>query len=206
MVDRSMKFLLPFLILLSVAAASAQTTGGVKGKIRDEKGNPIAEAKIIVRQADKEIKSATSGAKGEFLIEGLQPGVYNLTVSKTGFTTGSLFNMQVERKKVRDLGGRLILSVDQGTLVIVKGSVFDSNGFSSAGAKVVIEQVMEDGSAKRIDSTYSSETGEFTFKFPEAPAKFRVTASVDKRKASKELSVDSAAIYRISLSLPADPE
>jgi hypothetical protein len=194
------------LIVLFALAGIAQTTGGIKGKVRDDKGNALPDATITVKQNDKDVKSVTANSKGEFVMDGLQPGVYNLVVSKTGYTSGTLYNMQVEKKKIRDLGSRLMLSVDQGTLVLVKGSVFNADGLSVPGAKVLIERVMSDGSTKKIATTYSSEAGEFTFKFPEAPAKFRVTATLNGRKGIRELSVDSAAVYRLAVSIEKDPE
>lgn len=195
------KILFGLLICLPVFAL-AQDTGGVKGKVKNDRGNALAEAKVTAKQSDKDIKSALTNAKGEFVLDGLKPGVYNLVFSKQGYASGTLYNFEVVKKKIRDLSGRnLILSVDQGTLVLVKGSVFDADGRSVPGAKVLIERIMNDGSLKKVTTTYSSESGEFTFKFPEAPAKFRVTASVKEKSASKELVVDTAAVYRLAISL-----
>lgn len=192
-----------FLLLIALPAiAFAQDTGGVKGKVKNDRGNALEGATVAAKQGDKEVKAVLTNAKGEFVLDGLNVGVYNLVFSKKGYASGTLYNFEVVKKKIRDLSGRnLILSVDQGTLVLVKGSVFDAEGISIPGAKVLIERIMGDGSLKKVTTTYSSESGEFTFKFPEAPAKFKVTASIKGKTGSKELNVDTAAVYRLSISL-----
>jgi hypothetical protein len=93
------------------------------------------------------------------------------------------------------------LTVDQGTLILIKGSVFDQNGRSLYGVKVQIEKIAGDGSTRKISSGLTSQSGEFTFRQPEQPAKFRVTASAKGATASKEVNVESAGIYRLAITL-----
>ena len=199
------KFVLLILSLIFfVGAAVAQS--GVKGKVRDTKGDGIGDAKITARQDGKDIKSSTSDRKGNFELTGLKSGVYNLVIDKSGYSAGLLYNVEVKDNKVRDLGNRLILTVDQGTQVIIKGSVFDPNGRSVGGAKVEIEKVMSDGSTKKVGSGIASYSGEFTFRFPEGANKFRITASAKNAKASEEVEVDSAAIYRLAITLKTEKD
>ncbi len=179
----------------------AQETGGVKGKIRTTGGSGIASVKITARQKGEDVKSATSDSNGKFVLENLQPGIYNFVLSKSGFASGLMSNIEIEKKKVKDLGDRLILGVDQGTLVIVKGSVFDRNGHSVYGAKVVIEKVSSDGQTHKVGSGTTSQSGEFTFRQSEGTAKFRITATAKGASASKEITVDSAMIYRLAITL-----
>lgn len=99
------------------------------------------------------------------------------------------------------MGERLVLSIDQGTQVIIKGSVFAHDGRSVGGAKIEIERISGDGSSRKVGSSVSTYSGEFTFRFAEGAAKYRVTASSKDSTASKEVEVDSAAIYRLALTL-----
>lgn len=179
----------------------AQETGGVKGKVRTAKGDGIASAIVTARQNGEDVKSATADSKGNFVLDGLKPGNYNLVFSKDGFGSGVLYSVEIRKKKVDDLGGRLILTTDQGTQVIIKGSVFAADGRSIGGADVKIELVSADGSLKKVGTKTSSYSGEFTFRFPEGAAKYRVTASIKGSTASKEIEVDTAAIYRLALTL-----
>jgi len=189
------------LFALSGIFAFAQETG-VKGKVRTTNGGGIASVKITARQKGEDVKSAVSDAGGKFVLDNLTPGIYNFVFSKNGFTDSLLDNVEVKKGQVRDLGERLVLGVDQGTLVIIKGSVFDQNGRSVYGAKVTIEKISGDGKARKLGSGTTSQSGEFTFRQSEgAAAKFRITATAKGISASKEVAVDIAAIYRLAITL-----
>ncbi len=196
------KFVLLILFLaVSVSVGFAQNNGGVKGKVRNAKGDGIGSATITVRQDGKDVKSTNSDGKGNFELAGLKSGIYNLVIDKKGYSAGLLSNVEVKDNNIRDLSERLVLSVDQGTQIIIKGSVFDPGGRSIGGAKIEIEKVSSDGSTKKVGSGNASYSGEFTFKFPEGAAKFRITASAKGVKESKEVEVDGAAIYRLAITL-----
>ena len=195
-------FLLFFILVFSSATALAQETGGIKGKIRTSDGDGISGASITARQNGKDLKTVAADRKGKFVLDGLKPGTYNLVFEKSGYSSGVLFKVEIERKKTRDLGDRLIMDIDRGTLVIINGSVFSESGRSVYGAKVKIEKISDDGAAKQIgDSVYTSQSGEFIFRQPDEKAKYRVTAYTKDVSDSKEVEVDGAAIYRVSLIL-----
>ena len=194
-----------FLLLLtaycSLLTAHAQDTGGVKGKIRNMRGDSIAGASITARQDGKDVRSATSNNKGEFLLDRLTPGLYSIVFEAKGYSLSSFRNsVEIKKKKVIDLGGNLILQTDRGTMVIIRGSVFFKDGTSVAGAKVEVEKIT-DGSTKKLGSGFSSYSGEFTFSQPEGHARYRVTATYKGSTASKEIEVESAAIYSMAISL-----
>jgi tetratricopeptide (TPR) repeat protein len=79
-----------FLLGLSALALPAQAqTGTARGKVLDEKGQPIEGAKVLIefmggisRKAD-----ATTNKKGEYTRVGLPPGQYKFTASKEGYAT-----------------------------------------------------------------------------------------------------------------------
>lgn len=189
------------LFILSGIYAFAQETGGVRGKIHATNGNGIASVKVTVRQKGEDVKSATSDSDGRFILENLQPGIYNVVFTKSGFAASLLDNVEVEKRQIKDLGERLVLGVDQGTLVIIKGSVFDQNGHSVYGAKITIEKISGDGKTRKLGSGTTSQSGEFTFRQSEGAMKFRVTATAKGVSASKEIIVDNAAIYRLAITL-----
>jgi Carboxypeptidase regulatory-like domain len=192
--------LLSVVCVLSAVSVFAQS-GGIKGKVRNPKGNGVANATITARQDGKDLKTAKSDGKGNFVLEGLKDGKYNVVFEASGFGTGLLNNVEVKKGKMRDLGDRMILSVDQGTLVLIRGSVFNQDGRSVTGAKVVLERMDTDGSTKKLDTIYTNVSGEFTFRQPEGTTKFLVTASFDDSKESKEVEVNQPAIYRLALTL-----
>ena len=201
-----MKLLQKIFFVFSIAAilsvsGLAQEIGGVKGRIRTLQGGVLSEVKVTALQDDKEIKTTVTDKKGEFVMDKLKAGKYSFNFSKQGFTTGTVNNVQIGKNKIRDLGDKLALDVDEGTLVIIKGSVFNETGRSIYGAIVDIARVFDDGTVKKMKSSYSSESGEFTFRFTEGTATFRVTASAKGKTVSKDITVDSAAIYRLALTL-----
>lgn len=194
-------FLFISIVLVLSISAFAQENGGVKGKIRNLQGGVLTDVKVTAKQDDKNIKTTTTDKKGEFIISGLKAGKYSFVFTKTGFVEGSLNNVEVKKDKIRDLGNKLALDVDQGTLVIIEGSVFNEDGRSIYGAIIDIARVYENGSIKRLKTSSSSDSGQFTFRFTEGAATYRITASAKGKSVSKDVTVDSAAIYRVALTL-----
>ena len=186
-------------IVAFTSSALAQS-GGVKGKVRSNKGSGIPNATVTARQSGKDIKTAKADAKGSFQLTGLGSGVYTLVFDANGYQSGLLQGVEV-KGGVRDLGDRLILMPDQGTQVIINGSVFYKEGTSLGGAKIEIERQNADGSWKKVTTLYTTIQGEFTFRQPEAAAKFRITAKYKGAEGSKEVEVDTAAIYRLAITL-----
>ncbi len=186
---------------LSFFTTVSAQTGGVKGKVRTNSGAGIANANVTIRKDGKDLKSVNANSGGSFVIEGIEPGRYSVVVDAKGYSSGVLYNVEVKKDKVRDLVDRLMLNIDQGSQVILKGSVFFREGTSVTGAKVQIEKINSDGSASRIGSTFTNVSGEFTLRQPEAAAKFRVTATYKGVTGTKEIQVENAAVYRLAITL-----
>jgi len=195
------------LLLLSfVCVAQDKTTGAIKGKVRVEKGSP-AGAAVILRQGDREVTRTTTDKKGDFQIARITPGVYGLTVRKPGLAVGSIESVEVKAGKTRSLGDRLTLSVDEGSIVFIRGSVFDEGGRSVPGVRVDLARIIDEQSTEKLDSRVTGETAEFVFRLPPDAAKYRLTmkatgAQVD----SKDVSVDGPAVYRVALTFRPVPK
>jgi tetratricopeptide (TPR) repeat protein len=73
-------------LLISASVASAQT-GGVRGKILDDKGVPIeaAAVKMEFQGGMNLVFDAKTNKKGEFMQIGLRPGNWKFTFTKEGF-------------------------------------------------------------------------------------------------------------------------
>ena len=189
------------LLLLVTTLAQDKSTGGIKGKVRVETGSP-AGVSVLVRQGDHEVSRVSTDRNGEFSVQGLAPGTYGLTFRKTGLSVGSVESVEVKAGKVRPLGERLFLSIDEGSIAFLKGSVFDEVGRSLRNARVELARILGDGTLKKIDGRVTNETGSFVFRLTPEPAKYRITAKADgMQPASKDLEVDSAMVYRIAISL-----
>lgn len=190
------------LVSCLLSTVSAQSTGGVKGKIRNTRGDGISGATITARQNSNDLKTVTANGKGDFVLDGLESGVYNFVIDAKGYATAVKYNFEVQSGKTRVLGDNLILYVDRGSLVIIQGSVFFKDGRSAAGVEVRIDSVESNGSVKNITTVYTNISGEFTIRRPEGKAKYRFTAKYNDTTASKDIEVETAAIYRTAVSLP----
>jgi tetratricopeptide (TPR) repeat protein len=80
-------WLLAFAVFLGVAIAApalAQSTGMVKGVVKDDKGQPVDGAKVTIEMAGgtgRRFETKTN-KKGEFVQIGLNSGSYNVTAEK----------------------------------------------------------------------------------------------------------------------------
>lgn len=188
-------------LLVVSAAGQDRTTGGIKGKVRVETGSP-AGVLVLVRQGDREVARATTDRNGDFSVQRLAPASYGLTFRKTGLSVGTIENFEVKAGKMRSLGDRLILTIDEGSIAFLRGSIFDEVGRSVPNARVELARILDNGSLKKIDGRVTNETGSFVFRLTPDPAKYRITAKADHRQpASQDLAVDSAVVYRIAISL-----
>src|SRR5436190_7524052 len=73
-------------VLGLASSAAAQTTGMVKGLVRDDKGQPVDSAKITIEFTEgvNRKQETKTNKKGEFVQIGLQSGTYKITAEKEG--------------------------------------------------------------------------------------------------------------------------
>jgi len=69
------------LVVALVFSAPAFAQGIVKGKVVDEKNQPVADAKIVIAGPARNAETKTNN-KGEYVQVGLQSGAYTVTASK----------------------------------------------------------------------------------------------------------------------------
>lgn len=76
-----------FLVFASLGAEAQAQTGTARGKVVDEKGQPMTDVKVEVEfQGGVTRKFETkTNKKGEFTQVGLQPGEYRFTANKDGY-------------------------------------------------------------------------------------------------------------------------
>jgi len=188
-------------ISADVAVGQDKAFGSIKGKVRVETGT-AAGVTVVVRRGEKEVTRVTTEKNGDFIVSRLAPGMYGLTFRKPGLSIGSLEDIEVKAGKTRALGDRLILTIDEGSIAFVSGSVFSAAGRSVPNAKVELFKILDDGSTKKIDGRITTETGSFKFRLSPDPGKYRVMVKTDGPDVSKDVEIDGAAVYRVALSLP----
>ncbi len=191
-------------IIFSLALAVFAQSGGVKGKVKNENEKGLSGVEVVTKMDGKTVKTTSTDSKGEFFVSGLADGSYVLAFDKDGYSAGS-FRVEIKKGKVRDLSDKnFILTVDRGTMVNIQGTVFDQDGFSLPGAKVEIARLTGGNVWEKIKAIYSSQDGEFLFRFPSGqPTNYRVTVTYkDIEPQVKEKNTDFAGIYRLSFIMP----
>lgn len=198
---KSVSVLLTLILLAGGAFAQDRSMGGIKGKVRVETGTPGGVA-VIVRQGEREVARGLTDKNGEFVISRLAPGRYGVTLRKPGLSVGSIEDIEIKAGKTRSLGDRLVLSIDEGSIAFIRGSVFNQNDRSVPNVRIELAKIEDDGTARKIDGRVTNEIGAFVFRLSPDAAKYRITAKPNGGDpVSKDVEIDGAAVYRIALSI-----
>jgi hypothetical protein len=113
--------------LLSAVVFAQQTTGNVRGLIKDQTDAVVANAKVTI--LDKKTNNALttqSTSSGEYEFKNLLAGDYQITVEAQGFKKVTLTDVRVQLNQTTDLGVRLEVGVQADTVEV-----------SAAGAELV---------------------------------------------------------------------
>src|ERR1700738_325321 len=83
--------------LATALPAAAQSTGIVKGVVKDEQGKPVDGAKITIEFQGGVTRKfeGKSDKKGEFLQIGLQPGSYKVTAEKDKLMASDVIRVRI---------------------------------------------------------------------------------------------------------------
>ncbi|OQY40019.1 MAG: hypothetical protein B6226_00660 [Candidatus Cloacimonetes bacterium 4572_65] len=83
---RKTAILISVLLVLFSVQLHAQTTGMLKGQVKDNNGEPVSAANVVL-QLDGEATpyGNKTDEDGEFIIINIPPGLYDLVVSRSGF-------------------------------------------------------------------------------------------------------------------------
>ena len=81
------RFAYAFVLLLAATAWGQVITGSISGTVKDTSGAVVPNAKVTLKDTDKNIdaRTATSGASGEFAFPQLSIGRYSIAVEAAGF-------------------------------------------------------------------------------------------------------------------------
>src|ERR1700678_259944 len=94
-------------ILIGGALAWAQgiITGNLAGTVQDATGAVVPGAKVTVTKPDTNaVFTAKSAANGNFSLNDLPVGIYNIKFEAPGFSTLALQNVHVDSNHTQDLG------------------------------------------------------------------------------------------------------
>lgn len=101
-------------LLLALALPAAAQTRAIKGKVTDEKGEPIADAQITIQGTDI-VRTLTTktNKRGEYMyLLGLQVGTYRVIVHKAGFQPQYKENISPAAGEEREVNFTLVPGED----------------------------------------------------------------------------------------------
>ena len=110
------------LTLLSVATFAQQTSGNVRGLIKDQTGAVVASAKVTI--LDKKTNNALttqSTSSGEYEFKNLLAGDYQITVETQGFKKVTLTDVRVQLNQTTDVGVTLEIGVQNDVVEVSAG-------------------------------------------------------------------------------------
>jgi hypothetical protein len=100
---RSFLLLLVAVCLFPIALAAQTTTGTIRGYVKDQNGTAVSGAEITARNAETGVQRATtSRADGSYIVPGLAPATYELTVRNIG-------SSPQQRRIIVQIGSTLIV-------------------------------------------------------------------------------------------------
>ncbi len=194
--------LLGALLLTGVCVGQTSKPGGIKGKVRVDNSTTPEGVAVSVRQGEREVAHVETDRNGRFEIAGVAPGRYALVFRKTGLRTAEIKDYEVSAGRMRSLGDRVVMPIDEGALALLKGSVFNAAGHSLGGAEVQLARIMPDGTAQKIDGRVTNDLGEFSFRLLPTAARYRLTAKFGNLSPTvKEIDIEGPSVYRVGLSM-----
>jgi Carboxypeptidase regulatory-like domain len=101
------------LISILVTAASAQTSGTLRGRITDPSGAVISGATVTATGADGKPVSTITTHQGTYELKGLAPGSYNVTATAKGFAVDQEADVQVVAGQPQQLDIGLQIEVEK---------------------------------------------------------------------------------------------
>lgn len=105
------------LLFFAATTVAQQITATVTGTVTDPAGAVVPGATVTITSIDTGlIKTAMTGESGNYTVTFLQPGSYNIAVSKTGFETVTKENIKLE--VAQTAGINLILGVTAGQVSV----------------------------------------------------------------------------------------
>ena len=133
-----------FLTLITCSAWAQTFRGSIVGSVVDATGAAVPDATVVAtNQGTGLTREATASSAGDFSMPDLPLGMYNVTITKMGFTTQKVDGVEVAVSRTSNLAIKLSVS-SQATTVEVSAAAVSIDTTSSTLANVVGPRMVQD--------------------------------------------------------------
>jgi hypothetical protein len=131
------------LLLAWPAGLAAQSTSGVTGRVLDAQGAVVPGATVILRnQESGRFRETLSGANGSYNITGVDPGLYQLEVTLTGFQGFQRSNLRLVVGSTEVVDVALAIGGVEQTVVVTTETPLVDLASSEIGGDVTQEELI----------------------------------------------------------------
>lgn len=128
--------------------AERQTGGTLKGKVLNEKGEPVVGASVLLTGTDK---GTSAGLTGEFILEGVKAGKYTVQVSAVGYQ-GITQAVTITEGATTSLNFQLKAGGNNLNEVVVTGYSRQSKREVTGAASTISAQAIEQSPVTSVES------------------------------------------------------
>jgi hypothetical protein len=140
----SFVLLLGLLLALAPAKASAQATGQVAGTVTDPAGRVVVAANVdLISLASGQIRSSKSGADGSYTFPFVNPGMYRVKVSVSGFKTSMTDGVEVVVDGTTRADAKLAVGSTSQEVTVTDSAPLVETGNATMGNVVGHESVID---------------------------------------------------------------
>jgi len=133
-----------FLLLAALSSAmfGQDTTGAISGTVSDPSGASVAGVDVRILNTQTGFSRVTAtGEAGEYRVPFVPPGIYDVTVQRTGFKSQVQHEVRVEILQTRTVNFALELGATSETVVVQSTAPLLDAETSQAGTVIKNEQV-----------------------------------------------------------------
>ncbi len=128
--------------LLLPGIARGQAGGAINGTVRDSSGGVIPDANVVLHNRGTKLdRNAATNSAGFYALTNIQPGEYDLTVSKDGFKTSQRTDVTVDVNQTATLDYTLDPGTVQQTVTVQATAVALETSTSELGVAIVRQEV-----------------------------------------------------------------
>lgn len=153
-------FLLAVLLGLTGILFAQENSGRIDGTVLDETGAAVPAAKLVASSPilPRDLETVSDGA-GNFAFPSLPPGVYTLTITKTGFTTSKQVNIRVTLGAKITLSPKLGVGTVSQTVEVTETAISLDVTSSRTSTNITSDQVVELPKSRNFNSLLAMAPG-----------------------------------------------